>query len=163
MPFVMRILVMHTNGQLVAWHNHIICKVHIQLWTIAYPSQQGRVGVRGTMDRVFTEYSCWQLSFLPGRLPATFRARNGRVVCCCLIRTYCIQWYPHHFLLSTDCTVNTHTVDVLSILLEILFRYTLKFIPCRMPLIIFLLVTTNSWFHFIPVSGVVTQVRLTRT
>ena len=57
MPLVMGILVRQANGQLVAWHNHLICKAHIQLWTIAYPSQQGRVGVRGTMDRVFTEYS----------------------------------------------------------------------------------------------------------
>ena len=48
------------------------------------------------------------------------------------------------FALSSDCTVNTRTVDVLSISLEILFLYTLKFIPCRMPLIIFLLITTHD-------------------
>ena len=39
---------------------------------------------------------------------------------------------------------NTHTVDVLSISLEILFLYTLKFTPCRMPVIIFLLVTDHD-------------------
>ena len=54
MPFVMRILVMHTNGRLAAWHDHLISKVHIQLWTIAYPSQQERVVYMAQRDRVFT-------------------------------------------------------------------------------------------------------------
>ena len=55
-----------------------------------------------------------------------------------------MQWRPHHLLLLTDCTVNTSTVDVLSISLEVLFLYILKFIPRRMPVIIFLLVTTHD-------------------
>ena len=65
-----------------------------------------------------------------------------------------MQWCPHHFLLSTDCTVNARTVDVLSISLEILFLYTLKFTPCRMPVIIFLLVTTHdSTLYLVLLSG----------
>ena len=75
MPFVMRILVMHANGHLVTWHNHLISKVHNQLWNITYPSQ--------------TESLLGQLSVPPGHLPAIFRARNGKVVCCCLLRTAC--------------------------------------------------------------------------
>ena len=138
MPFVMRILVMHTNGQLVTWHDHLTCKVHIQLWTIAYPSQQGKVVYVAQR----TESLLGQLGVLPGHLPPIFRARNGRVVSCCLLRT--AYNGLHHLLLSTDCTVNTHTVDVLSISLEILFLYTLKFTPCRMPVIIFLLVTDHD-------------------
>ena len=51
-----------------------------------------------------------------------------------------MQWCPHHLLLSTDCTVNARTVDVLSISLEVLLLHILKFIPCRMPEIIFSLV-----------------------
>ena len=83
MPFVMRILVMHTNGQLVAWHDHLTCKLHIQLWTIAYPSQKGK----GVYVAQRTESLLGQLGVLPGHLPAIFRARNGRVVSCCLLRT----------------------------------------------------------------------------
>ena len=55
MPFVMRIsLSLYTNGQLVVWHDHLISKVYIQLWTIAYPSQQGRVVYMAQRDRVLT-------------------------------------------------------------------------------------------------------------
>ena len=83
MPFVMRILVMHTNGRLTAWHSHLISKVHIQLWTIAYPSQQGGVVYMAQRDRVFTETTKCSSRSLTGH----FRVRNGRVVHCCPLRT----------------------------------------------------------------------------
>ena len=55
MPYVMRIsLSLYINGHLVAWHDHLISKVNFQLWTIAYPSQQGRVGYVEQRDRVLT-------------------------------------------------------------------------------------------------------------
>ena len=34
----------YINGQLVAWHDHLISKVNFQLWTIAYPSQCVELG-----------------------------------------------------------------------------------------------------------------------
>ena len=76
---------MHTNGRLAAWHDHLISKVHIQLWTIAYPSQEERVVYMAQRDRVLTGTTeCSSRS-----LTSHYRARNGRVVSCCLLRTAC--------------------------------------------------------------------------
>ena len=83
MPFVMRILAMHTNGRLTAWHGHLITKVHFQLWTIAYPSQQERVVYMAQRDRVFTGTTECSSRLLTSH----YRARNGRVMRCCLLRT----------------------------------------------------------------------------
>ena len=77
MQFAMKILAIHANGHLVAWHEHLIGKVHFQLWTIVdpYATHNGQ-----SLFTETTEYSSRSLT-------SHFQGKEGRVVCCCLLCT----------------------------------------------------------------------------
>ena len=89
-----------------------------------------------------TESLLGQLSVLPGRLPAILG--QGMAELCVVVGYVLHAMASTLFATVNRCTVNTSTVDVLSISTEILFLYTLKFSPHRMPVIVFLLVTTHD-------------------
>ena len=112
MTFVMRILVMHANGHLAQPFN---LQSALSALDHCLPIAAGKSwGSWHNGQSLYWDYWVFfQVAYRP------FRARNSRVVL--LSDTYCMQWRPRHLLLSTYCTVNTRSVDVLSISAMIIF------------------------------------------